>query len=202
MSRRPFKSGQRHPALLIRIPRCLRSSPALKQKLIHRNQSRPHSSQRTTSRSQRQRKLIIIDRQISVRAVDLPNRHTHLERQQQRRRSRKQSEQQQPAPKSLNHPSNIEKISRQSVLHKKALHLRPAAQMRQFRIPVKEKNNSQSNAKHQQSHRSKRVQKSHAPLTLFLAPSRIGYNYPVAQNNQRMNPSSLFVSFVIAEARP
>src|SRR6266436_9196118 len=104
--------------LRLPTPRCPPSSP-LKQRLVQRNQPRPDGSQRKTCRRKRQRKLIIVHRQIPVSAVYLPNRHAHLESQQKRRRPRKQSQQQQPAAERLQNPRDVQEIARQSMLHEK-----------------------------------------------------------------------------------
>jgi hypothetical protein len=55
------------------------------------------------------------------------------------------------------------------MLHKKALHLRPTPQMRQFWISVRNKNNPQSNPEHQQSRRLQRIQEFHAPSSIWSA---------------------------------
>src|SRR5713226_2949930 len=66
-----------------------------KQRVIERNRSCSHSSQREAGRQQCQRKFVLVHGQIAAVAVHFPDRHSHFNRQQQRGSPREQPQSQQ-----------------------------------------------------------------------------------------------------------
>jgi len=98
----------------------------------------------------------------TVAAVHFRYGYAHFDSQKQRGRTREQSQDQQHTPERFEYTCDVDQLSRQSVLHEHALHLRGGT--RELGITVREKDQAQRDTNNQQAERLKGNKKFHGHL--------------------------------------
>src|SRR6267154_672590 len=140
------------------ISRLLLAS-AFEQGMVYRKSSCADGGKGEAPNQHREGEFVIVQGQIAARAVDFPDGHAHFDGQKKRRTPRKQSQGQEYAAEHFQYAGNVNEITRQAVVHEEALH--SGAGVRQLRITVRKENQSESQAKDQQPHRLKGIERLH-----------------------------------------